>query len=610
MPFRLDINGLRFFAVMLVVLFHFKLNFFSGGFIGVDMFFVISGYLMSEICIKSRGEEGWVLNFYKKRFQRIYPALIAMIFISFLVILVTEPPSGLVSSVKQGLSGATFLSNIYYWKETGGYFSGVAETYWFLHTWSLSLEWQFYLAFPILIYFVSRFLLDKYLTIIYFLMFLASFTVCLVIAKNHQDAAFYLLPTRAWELFLGAIASTVKIENKFPKFTEIVAVFAIIVFSLVVREGEGWPGFLTLIPTLSVAAIIHASVSNKDTILKYKAMQVIGSASYSIYLFHWPVVAFIANNNYGFSPKVQFIGVMVSMILGFISYKYIENWNKKKTAKLLSFSAIFLVASSFSANMGVSKHWTSERVMKLDQYQAYSDSEEMNKQFGSYEHVCSLSSKENGFSLFDKKNCMSIDPHKKNLLLIGDSHAAELSLSMREIIKDYNILQATSSGCMPYPGSKGEKRCKDLVDYVFNDFLVNNRVDTVIISASWVNGKNEELIKGINNAVRLAKQSADKVFVIGQTKTFDIDFYRIAQKNTQDGLEKYQAKESFLINDLLKSELPKNGVHYIDVYDVGCVQGVCSLVNDNGVPYMFDTNHLTKEWADVFVRHIKDQAGI
>nr|WP_257721780.1 acyltransferase family protein [Raoultella ornithinolytica] len=603
-------NGLRFIAVFLVVAFHFKIPPFVGGYMGVDIFFVISGFLMHEICTKDYGVKKWMFNFYKKRFDRIYPALIAMVIFSFLIISASESPSGLKIAVKQAVSAVLFLSNIFYWKETSGYFSGVSESYWFLHTWSLSVEWQFYLIFPFFFFFAREMFKGKYLTWFYLFSFVISFSLCVAIAKNHQNAAFYLLPTRAWELLLGGLVASLSVKNKAPRVTEIFSLMIIMIFSLYVKEGLGWPGGLTLIPTLAAAAIIHANIGNDRTILRFRPFQYIGAASYSIYLFHWPVVSYIYNNNIELNAWTKFIALCVSVLLGVFSYKYLERWNKRKTSWLFVSAIGFIIVSSGAAVQEITKYWSSEKIMKLDYYQSYSNSDMMQRQFGNKEFICFLSSENNDVKNFDTKNCLKLSSTKKNILLIGDSHAAEIALSMKEVFSDYNVLQATSSGCMPYLESSGQKRCRDLVNYIYDDFLMNNNVDAIFIAANWVDGKNENVALGVLNSIRKIKSKTDKVFVIGQTKVFDMDFFRIAQKENASRLDSYKTYESVSINNMLSKSFLDLGLNYINVFDVGCSKDICSLIDENETPYMFDTNHLTKPWADKMVRYIKNMSGM
>ncbi|WP_406671577.1 acyltransferase family protein [Raoultella terrigena] len=289
--FRLDINGLRFIAVTMVVLFHFKIGNFYGGYAGVDVFFVISGFLMNEICRNKIGSKGWIVNFYQKRFKRIYPALVACVLFSFLLAIVSTPPSMLKALFYQVVSSLTFTSNLYYLKATSGYFTDAADSFIFLHTWSLSVEWQFYLIFPFILLCSNVFSKNNNGYIFYGFIILLSFSSCILLTQYNQTYSFYLLPSRAWELMIGAMASSITLKNRFPKFTEVTALVVLIAFTAMVKENLNWPGVETLIPTVATALLLHANIGNEKTILRAKPLQLIGSSSYSIYLFHWPIVS-------------------------------------------------------------------------------------------------------------------------------------------------------------------------------------------------------------------------------------------------------------------------------------------------------------------------------
>ncbi|MFH3046138.1 MULTISPECIES: acyltransferase family protein [Klebsiella] len=601
--FRLDINGLRFIAVMMVVLFHFKFELFYGGFAGVDIFFVISGFLMQEICSREMACKGWVLNFYIKRFKRIYPALLFSVLLTFLLAIYSEAPEGVRDAFRQAVSALTFTSNIFYSLHSGGYFATTSELNWLLHTWSLSVEWQYYLIFPFVLmistYFANR--KDVY----YALLIVISLLVCLLVGPSHKTANFYLLPTRAWELLLGAFISTLRCKNRYPRASELVAIFILIAFTVFIKDSNTWPGVMTLIPVVATAVIIHANVGNERTALRHYAIQKIGSASYSIYLFHWPVVAFMANNSIEFSPQNSIIGFAISITLGFLSFHYLENFFKRKTKALIlstiTFTFLFLMLSM----LDVSKYWIDNRAVELDKYKNYTKTDVNKHQFGMDIGNCFLTSDND--SPFDSK-CTMTSKVKKNILLIGDSHAAQMAGSMRKAFNNYNVLQATASGCMPVVDSVGEQRCTKLLNYIYNDFLKKNKVDYIFISAFWSANKDVDFYKKL--AKTLNNITGTKVFIVGQTKSFSMPFYKIAQKIPESDIDKLTQLQSRDVNEELKRFLSRTGVSYIDIYNENCNGKTCRYFNDNGVPMFFDDNHLTMEWADYFVSFIKKEVNL
>ncbi|HBR5827300.1 TPA: acyltransferase, partial [Klebsiella pneumoniae] len=532
--FRLDINGLRFIAVAMVVLFHFKIGYFYGGYAGVDVFFVISGFLMSEICKNKVGTKEWVIDFYKKRFKRIYPALAICVLFSFLLAITSTPPSMLKGLFYQVISALTFTSNLYYLKATSGYFTDAADSFVFLHTWSLSVEWQFYLVFPLLLFLASKVTRKFGQVIFYLILVLISFSICILLTKYNQIYSFYLLPSRAWELLIGVLASTVNIKNRAPRITEAVCLFVLIAFTAVVKESSNWPGFETLIPTLATAFLLHANVGNEKTLLRAKPLQFIGSCSYSIYLFHWPVVFWYYLNNIEFNFFNQLIGIIVSVILGYLSYSYIERNKSFTFFKLvliaLSVSAISLVSDKIS----ITKFWMSKEILAMDRFHIYSSSDEGLAQFGNAKRICFLTSGFNNASNFSEDKCLVNNPsnNKPRLLLIGDSHAAEFYQAAKEYYPNHLVMQVTSSGCMPFIEAKGEKRCVDLMRGFYQKYINKYKFDIVLISANWVDGRkyytDRQMVENIKHSVSILNAHSQHVFVLGQTKVFDTPFYRIA----------------------------------------------------------------------------------
>lgn len=272
--FRKDINGLRAIAAILVVFYHFKISFFNGGYIGVDIFFVISGYLMNEICTKSYGNKGWILAFYKKRLDRIYPTLLLIVAITTIISIILLPPSFLHDIKNQTLNALLFTSNIYYWKSTSGYFSSIADSYILLHTWSLGLEFQFYLIFPLALIIANSRPFKNKSYLFYGLACLSSFILCILISRNNPSAAFYMLPTRAWELFLGAFASSLSFKNPIPKVSQYIALITIIAFCVFGTHDILWPSEFTLVPTLATAILLHAKIDNNESAVRFYPIQV------------------------------------------------------------------------------------------------------------------------------------------------------------------------------------------------------------------------------------------------------------------------------------------------------------------------------------------------
>ncbi|WP_371194969.1 acyltransferase family protein [Glaciecola sp. SC05] len=323
--FRTDIQGLRAFAVMIVVLFHFNPEFLTGGFIGVDIFFVISGYLMTSIVIRGiESNKFSLVSFYVARVVRIVPALLLLcttLTIFGFILLNLADASALA---KHAVSSVTFISNFVYWSESG-YFDDASKYNWLLHTWSLSVEWQFYLVYPIAILLISKFLSIKAIKSVTIVAILCGFLFSLWVSNNMPSASYFLLPTRAWELLIGGAAFFYQLpttlSQKMRSFLEASGIVLLMLSAFYITESMAWPGYMALFPVLATLLILIAN-NQSSTLTGNVIAQTIGKWSYSIYLWHWPVVVFL---NYFELPKwTNLIGIVVSLIFGWISYRYCE----------------------------------------------------------------------------------------------------------------------------------------------------------------------------------------------------------------------------------------------------------------------------------------------
>ncbi|CAB3753857.1 acyltransferase family protein [Paraburkholderia solisilvae] len=330
MRFRQDINALRGVAVALVALFHFRVPGFNGGFIGVDVFFVISGYLMTAIIVGRLDNARFSLwDFYVARFTRIVPALavlgaVLMVFGWFY--LDQRAYKNLAEHVGAAL---TFIANAVYWREAG-YFDVSSQTKWMLHTWSLAVEWQFYMVYPIILMLAARVFGNKrgVYQVLLVLIGLVSFALAPVVARNNPAADFFLLPTRAWEMVAGGLVMLNAQRFAFGARTaatlQTIGLAAIVFAGLRFTDGYDWPGVMTLVPVLGAALVILAA-ANDSVFSSFVPLQLLGRWSYSIYLWHWPLTVLIRYLDLpSHDPMVITIGLALSVLLGFVSYELVE----------------------------------------------------------------------------------------------------------------------------------------------------------------------------------------------------------------------------------------------------------------------------------------------
>ena len=349
--YRKEIDGLRAIAVFSVVFFHAGFSFFAGGFIGVDVFFVISGYLITNIILKEIINNKFsIKKFYERRARRILPALFLVMIISIPLAIIFLTRAELSSFFKSLVATSIFLSNMYFWREAP-YFHAEAEFKPLLHTWSLSIEEQFYILFPIILILLWK--LKKELIIFFLiLVFISSLLLAEWASKTYPNANFYFIFTRAWELAIGSIIAYYNIYAKNINFSTISNEFfsffglaAILISIFFYSEQSFFPSFQALVPTLGTALIIF--FANKKTligkILSNKLLVGVGLISYSFYLWHQPLFAFAKAYNVNINLTNKMIIILLSLVLSFFSWRFIEKIFRDKN--IISSKKIFLLSS-------------------------------------------------------------------------------------------------------------------------------------------------------------------------------------------------------------------------------------------------------------------------
>jgi peptidoglycan/LPS O-acetylase OafA/YrhL len=320
--FRGDINGLRAIAVAAVLGFHFKLAGLEGGFVGVDIFFVLSGFLIYRMLIARLDRDMLsVRDFYLARAKRIVPPLAFMLMVALVAGALFLYAQEYLTLAKHIASSATFTSNLLYWKESG-YFVG-ADQKWLLHTWSLSVEMQFYLIFPLLMIAVRKKWGHRAFPIFLCALTLMSFAVMCMVSAISPRTGFFLLPTRIWEMSAGSIAAILpSVKPRWARPSQL-AGLAMILITILFATNVSWPDHSTLAPVLGTALVLWSG-RGASKITDNLAVRWIGLRSYSIYLWHWPVAVLLKRSSYaGASPSVA-CAIAGSLLLGHLSYHFIE----------------------------------------------------------------------------------------------------------------------------------------------------------------------------------------------------------------------------------------------------------------------------------------------
>jgi peptidoglycan/LPS O-acetylase OafA/YrhL len=329
MQFRNNVNALRALAVIAVVLFHFKIAGFNGGFTGVDIFFVISGFLMTGIIFSGvRAGNFSLLGFYASRARRIIPALAVMcaaLMVFGFVYLPLDDYRDVLKAVKNSLM---FSSNFQF-ANGGSYFDAPLQENWLLHTWSLSVEWQFYLLYPVIVIGLFRLLGEQKTRIALVLLGASSLLGSVMVTSSHPVFSFYMLPTRAWEMIAGGLVFLfpLSLPRSFRIAFEGVGLALILAGVYFFSEQDLWPGYLAILPVLGTALVIYANTNSVFS--SNKALQFTGKISYSVYLWHWPIVVFLYTCGLLRSPVYAAAAILLSFALGALSFFLVESRTKK-----------------------------------------------------------------------------------------------------------------------------------------------------------------------------------------------------------------------------------------------------------------------------------------
>lgn len=349
MRFRKDINGLRAWAVMIVVLFHFGVPGFEGGFVGVDIFFVISGFLMTSIIIKkleSQQQSFSVWDFYLARTKRIIPALLVLCITLLAVGWFVLPPVDYRSLGMHTLTSVLFASNIQYWREAG-YFDAASHDKWLLHTWSLSVEWQFYLLLPALLWAVWRLWPGRtYAFRCLLLAFLLSLGLSIWVTLKKPEFAFFMLPTRAWEMLAGGLVALLaggQIQRRFNNSGRAIEAlgFAMIALSIATANHVHWPGAAAMLPVLGTVLVLLAERGN-SFFSAPAILQRLGDGSYSIYLWHWPITVALYYGGWQEETNLIILGIGLSLLLGWLSFRWVEPLGRKHLEQWRTWPALAL----------------------------------------------------------------------------------------------------------------------------------------------------------------------------------------------------------------------------------------------------------------------------
>lgn len=594
--FRFDINGIRAIAVLIVVLFHFGISGFSGGFIGVDIFFVISGYLMTKIIFQGIEDQRFSLgSFYYSRCKRIIPPLFTLITSISLVAgtLLYSDPAKLANFTKHAAASMSFLSNIIYWLESG-YFDDSAHAKWLLHTWSLSVEWQFYILYPLVILTAKKFIKINRLKWIVLCITVTSIICSILLSKTSPFSAFFLIHTRAWEMLAGGLVFlfpfTINTRLRYPV---LISAMLGITYSIIKFNGADiWPGYLAILPTFSTMLLLYLNWQT-NPLFNNPVSQFLGRISYSLYLWHWPIV--VALHHYQVQQQTEYIilGLLASILLATLSFHLIEKktlvFSKSSWRNVLIFNSIILFFSVIMYNSGLAYFKSKNDILLISKEQLAKERARYWKGKG-------------GEKPFEKDG-------ESKILVIGNSWAIDLlyALKTNGLKADINFI-GTSHYCINFGAvSFTDDRidmCQSINKKIMDSPYWKNS-DAVFLHDFYMNFSIEDIEKRV---LQLRRKTNAPIYIFGPKMSYSKSINVILRKATKRGYYSLDEWEKFADNyerpranqnqQLLKvfdtDHYRELKIHYIDTLSSQCSEKIdCKVLSTSKELLYFDDSHLT-----------------
>lgn len=483
MPYRPDIDGLRAVAVLAVIFYHFSRRALPGGYLGVDIFFVLSGFLIASIILREISAGAFsIARFYGRRIRRILPALMAMLMLSCAASLLILLPSDLAGFAKSLFATLGFMANIYFWRDAN-YFSSVADEKPLLHLWSLGIEEQFYLVFPLILLF-----LERRSWALRGMVFLGIISLALNVFALKVDGslpAFYLLPTRAWELAAGTLLAFLPPAAAVTPIAGYAG--ALIVSSALAIGPHLYPPFIPhpLPVVLGTALLVHSSSGNHPVgrLLSCNALMFLGLISYSLYLWHWPILVlckYFLVRDLTFTENC--LAALSMLIVATLSWRFIERPFRESTVSMKTVGFTVLagaIALGLFAEAVVYRSGFPER---------FSPAAAKMSEASGTNYRCAVS---DYLDFEGSKACAlalpSREPEDADIVLFGNSHALMYAPLVREIARDDSLsaLLVWENACLPTYGVNISQACRKLTDRNIDDIVKLKRARLVLIGTTW-----------------------------------------------------------------------------------------------------------------------------
>jgi peptidoglycan/LPS O-acetylase OafA/YrhL len=620
--YRPDLDGLRGIAVAAVVAYHLDLPFVPGGFVGVDIFFVLSGFLITRlIAAELRAGSFSLVRFYERRIRRIVPALVFVSAATTAMAVGLLLPDELERFASSLVAAAFSVSNVWFFNHSG-YFDSGSGTQPLLHTWSLGIEEQFYIVFPLLLMAVVRWR-PLWLAKAIWLTFAVSLVASIAFLPEHPLGAFFLLHARAWELLAGAIVALGLVPRPASNAQREIGVtvgLAAIAFAIVAYDKKTpFPGAAALLPCIGTALAIWAGTDARTIggrLLTWKPLTALGLVSYSLYLWHWPLIVFaklVSSERLAASEQVALAAA--ALALAILTWYFVERPFRRRGLDGATPSGVFragafglgaLAASGAGliALDGVPQRFTSS---VLEIAAARADASPLREK-------CHFHNK--GNRSYDD-TCVIGDAVPPSVVVYGDSHGAEFSAALGEFAKSRHasVRQITASGCPPAVGFSfpGETHCA-IYNAGIVDRLTSIAPTTIVLasySLAWAREYPDPFWRGVETTITSLRAAGHRVIVLGPVPDMQqgagipaaIARWTAKGRDPKDFSFKVGAEEIKSVETRLSGIAAAQGAIFVPVSPELCSGTGCKPYADGAVLY-FDNNHLSMSGAQLIASRL------
>lgn len=622
MSYRPDIDGLRALAVLAVVIFHFNKHLLPGGFVGVDIFFVISGYLITGIILKevSGGEFSFV-DFYMRRVRRILPAAFFLIFVTALFGLAFMVPMDAKDLASSAIASTFSVANIYFWKYLDvSYFAASSDMVPLLHMWSLGVEEQFYLVWPALLLVLYKIGGRKGIVSAALLISLASVLYGESKLVSDPKFAYYMLPSRAGELLIGALAFFAsetwkgRVNKNVAQVLALVGIAAVGLSIAFISEAGGFPGVISLLPVVGVACVIFAgAVGNNvvSSLLSLRPLVFIGLVSFSLYLWHWPILAFY-RYAYGQPAGSGYIVCAALLIAAtLISYYLVEvpfRRPAKRVVNLKGFAVALMAVLTVSVSYYAIGTKGLVRELSPEGYHA-KVTEHFNQTKAAYRYEYNCQTSRYDANLINLDRCLIGPGDKKpRVLIFGDSNSAHYVGYWKVIAENQGVTMRNIAhdSCVPFSGEKSRPYVKVASRdscQKFNSLVRENfgNYDTLIVSADWEGYKyrTKNYVEDIEGLVKELSATGKNIIIGLKVPIFkeydrscDLKAIKIPGVDCAARGVYADTGETEINDQIIAIAGKYNNVKTFTLRNYVCTNGTCSAYL-RGKPIYFDLGHLS-----------------